>query len=83
VWRVVRVPSRVEEDARQLHRTWETVQQDRSRLLCRLQGLLVTQGLRLQIDHDFLQRLDAARGWDGAPLPEGLAQRMRCECSSW
>ena len=27
VWRVVRVPSVDEEDARQLHRTWETVQQ--------------------------------------------------------
>ena len=46
VWRVVRVPSVAEEDARQLHRTWESVQQDRSRLICRLQGLLVTQGVQ-------------------------------------
>jgi transposase len=61
VWRVVRVPSVAEEDARQLHRAWESLQQDRSRLLCRLQGLLSTQGLRLRIDDDFLQRLDAAR----------------------
>ena len=65
VWRVVRVPSVAEEDARQLHRTWESVQQDRSRLLCRLQGLLVTQGVRLRIGADFLQRLDGARLWDG------------------
>jgi transposase len=76
VWRVVRVPSVAEEDARQLHRTWESVQQDRSRLRCRLQGLLVTQGVRLRIDDDFLQRLDAVRLWDGTPLPEGLKQRM-------
>jgi transposase len=36
VWRVVRVPTVVEEDARQLHRTWETLQQDRTRLMNRL-----------------------------------------------
>ena len=35
-WRVVRVPSVDEEDARQLHRTRETVQQDRNRLINRL-----------------------------------------------
>jgi transposase len=77
VWRVVRVPSVAEEDARQLHRTWESVQQDRSRLLCRLQGLLVTQGLRLRMDENFLARLEAARLWDGSPVPDGLAQRVR------
>jgi len=76
VWRVVRVPSVAEEDARQLHRTWESVQQDRSRLICRLQGLLVTQGLRLRIDADFLQRLETARLWNGAPVPAGLHQRI-------
>jgi transposase len=76
-WRVVRVPSVAEEDARQLHRTWESVQQDRSRLICRLQGLLVTQGVRLPIDEDFLQCLAAARLWDGTPVPDGLQQRVR------
>jgi hypothetical protein len=39
VWRAVRVPSREEEDARQLHRTRETLQQDRNRLINRLKGL--------------------------------------------
>jgi transposase len=76
VWRVVRVPSVAEEDARQLHRTWESVQQDRSRLMCRLHGLLVTQGLRLRIADDFQQRLETARLWDGTPVPEGLKQRI-------
>jgi transposase len=76
VWRVVRVPSVAEEDARQLHRTWESVQQDRSRLICRLHGLLVTQGLRLRIAADFLQRLETARLWDGTPVPKGLQQRI-------
>lgn len=76
-WRVVRVPSVAEEDARQLHRTWESVQQDRARLICRLQGLLVTQGVRLRIDDDLLQRVDAARLWDGTPVPKGLRDRIR------
>ena len=56
-WRVVHVPSVAEEDARQVHRTWESVQQDRCRLRCRLQGLLVTQGVRLRINATFLQQL--------------------------
>ncbi len=77
VWRVVRVPSVAEEDARQLHRTWESVQQDRSRLICRLQGLLVTQGVRVRIDAQFLRRVAAVRLWDGTRLPAGLQQRLK------
>jgi transposase len=75
-WRVVRVPTVAEEDARQLHRSWEAVQQDRTRLICRLQGLLVTQGVRLPITDEFLPQLEAARLWDGTPVPEGLRARL-------
>jgi len=77
VWRVVREPSVAEEDARQLHRSWESVQQDRSRLINRLKGLLTTQGVRLRIDEEFPQRLAAARLWDGTPVPPELQQRAR------
>jgi transposase len=77
VWRVVRIPSVAEEDARQLHRTWESLQQDRSRLRARLQGLLVAQGVRLRIGIDFLGELAAARLWNGEPIPEGLQARLR------
>jgi transposase len=77
-WRVVRVPSVAEEDARQLHRTWETVQQDRTRVRCRLQGLLITHGIRLPITDAFLSRLAAARQWDGTPVPAGLTARLTC-----
>jgi transposase len=76
VWRVVRVPSVAEEDARQLHRSWETVQQDRTRLRCRLQGLLITQGIRLPITDEFVSRLDAVCLWDGTPVPAGLKARL-------
>jgi transposase len=77
VWRVVRVPSVGEEDARQLHRSWESLQHDRSRLMCRLEGLLVSQGIRLRIDDGFLEQLEAVRLWDGTPLPPGLQERIR------
>ena len=75
-WHVVRVPSVADEDARQLHRTWEAVQQDRTRLICRLQGLLTTQGVRLRITTDFPAQLATARLWDGTSLPPGLQARL-------
>ena len=76
-WRVVRVPSMDEEDARQLHRTRETVQQDRNRVINRLKALMITQGLTLSIDADFLARLQTAQLWDGTPIPAGLKGRLR------
>lgn len=75
-WRVVRVPTIAEEDARQLHRSWEAVQKERTRVRCRLQGLLVTHGVRLPITDNFLERLDAVRLWDGTPVPAGLRARL-------
>jgi transposase len=75
-WRVVRVPTVAAEDARQRHRSWETVQQDRTRLRCRLQGLLITQGIRLTVTDNFLSQLNATRLWDGTPVPAGLRARL-------
>lgn len=75
-WRVVRVPTMAEEDARHLPRTLEALTQDRTRLMNRLQSLLTTQGVSLPIDATFRQRLDAAQLWDGAPLPPGLQERL-------
>jgi transposase len=74
--RMVRVPSLSEEDARQLHRTLDTIQQDRTRLINRLKGLLATQGVQLAVNEDFRSRLETARLWDGTPLPNGLKQRL-------
>jgi transposase len=68
-WRVVRVPTVGDEDARQLHRTRDTVQRDRNRLINRLKALLTTQGLALPVNAEFPARLEAARLWDGQPLP--------------
>lgn len=77
VWRVVRVPSVAEEDVRHLHRCRETLQQERTRLINRLHGLLTTQGLRVPLRADFLERLATVRLWDGTAVPPGLCQRLR------
>jgi transposase len=77
VWHVVRVPTVAEEDARQLHRLRETLQQERTRLINRLHGLLTTQGVTIPLRADFLDRLAAVTGWDGTPLPAGVCQRLR------
>lgn len=76
-WREVRVPSVAEEDARQLHRTRETVQQDRTRLINRLKGLMTTQGLTLPVDANFPTQLETAQLWDGTPVPAGLKGRLQ------
>ena len=75
-WRVVRVPSDHDEDARHLHRTWEAVQQDRTRLINRLQGLLVTAGVRMPVTGDVVARMAAVRRWDATPLPAGVLARL-------
>jgi transposase len=75
-WRVVRVPTVAEEDARHLPRTLEALTQDRTRLMSRLKSLLATQGVSLAIDAQFLNRLEGAHLWDGAPLPPGLQERL-------
>lgn len=76
-WRVVRVPSVAEEDARQLHRTLETLQGDRTRVINRLKAVLATLGVRLPITADFLTRVEAARLWDETPIPAGACDRLR------
>jgi len=76
VWRVVRVPTLAEEDARQLPRTAESLTRDRTRLVNRLKALLVTQGVRLRIDRHFVEALDGARLWDDTPIPAGLRDRV-------
>ena len=76
VWRVVRVPSVQDEDARHLPRTWETLTKDRTRLINRMKGLLMTQGVRVSINKSFPAHVQAARLWDGSPVPAGLQERL-------
>lgn len=83
VWRVVRVPTEAEEDARQRHRLRETLQQERTRMGNRLRSLLATQGVHVAIRGDFEARLAAVRRWDGSALPPGFCARVQQVWAQW
>jgi transposase len=82
VWRVVHVPSVEAEDMRHLHRQLRTLKVDRTRYICRIKGLLATQGVNVPIHVDFLNTLAVARLWDGSLLPPGLRARVEREYAS-
>jgi transposase len=79
VWSVVHVPSVEAEDKRHLHRQLAAFKVDRTRHIGRIKGLLATQGLNVPIHVDFLATLEAARLWDGSPIPPGLRARVERE----
>jgi len=79
VWKVVRVPSEVEEDERHLARALRAVKQDRTRVINRIRGLLATHGVTVAgaLRHVDVRRV---RGWNGQPLLPGLQRRLAREC---
>jgi len=83
VWSVVHVPSVEAEDQRQLHRELEALKSERTRHTNRVTSLLVTQGIRLKVNWDFLVRLNKARLWDGSPVPVGMRCRLEREYLRW
>lgn len=83
MWSVVQVPSLAAEDQRHLHRQLLALKAERTRYVNRIKGLLVGQGIHLDVDGDFLTHLPALRLWDGAPLPDGLTARLRREFTCW
>jgi transposase len=76
VWQVVKVPAVEAEDQRHLHRSLETLQQERASTTTRLKGLLSSQGIRLTGLTNVPDQLDALRLWDGSPIPLGLRHRL-------
>jgi transposase len=78
LWRVVRVPSREDEDARHLHRELEALKSERTRYRNRIHGILIQQGLRVRnpSTKKFVKGLDRMRTWDGRELPVGLRARL-------
>jgi len=76
VWHVVRVPSVEQEDGRQLHRELSSLKGERTQHINRIKGLLVSQGVRLEIKKDFPQQVSQAKLWDGSPIPPGLQARV-------
>lgn len=83
VWSVVRVPSPEAEADRQLTREIATVREDRKRARFRIQSLLATQGIRLQIGRAFLGHLAVALTGDGRPLAAAFHHRLTREWEHW
>jgi transposase len=79
VWSVVRVPSGVDEDRRQLHRDLLTTQRDRTRVINRIKGLLAGYGIRMAWQGDVETQLEEVRQWDGTPRPSALCARLKRE----
>jgi len=79
VWSVVRVPPAQWEDLRQLHRERKQLQSECTRHTNRISSKLVAQGVRLKIDKSFLERLEAAKLFDGQALPAHLTAGLKHE----
>jgi transposase len=83
VWRVVHVPSKEAEDARQLHRELMTLKAERTRHTNRIKGLLISQGISIAVKPDLPDRLETLRLWDGSRLPDALVMRLQREYQRW
>lgn len=81
VWRTVRVPTQAEEDQRQLHRELAVLKRDRTALVCRVKGLLALHGVSGGPRAMVPEQIGALRIWNGEPLPKGLAERLKRECT--
>ncbi len=78
LWRVVRVPSREDEDARHLHRELEALKRERTRYRNRIHGILIQQGVRINnpSKKKFIQELELMQTWDGRDLPAEMKARL-------
>ena len=78
LWRVVRVPSREDEDARHLHRELEALKRERTRYRNRIHGIFIQQGLRINnpSKKKFVRELEFLRTWDGRELPAEMKARL-------
>jgi transposase len=84
VWSVVRVPSVVAEDARQLHRELQELKDERTEHGNRIKGLLASQGLAAPtVDKAFAEWLQQAQVWDGSAVAPDLHKRLLRELQRW
>ena len=79
VWSVVHVPSPEAEAHWQATREIATVREDRKYVRNRIQALLATQGIRLELDATFLAHLATAQTGDGRVLPTAFHRRLERE----
>jgi transposase len=83
LWSLVRVPAPDDEDRRQLHRDRAQLVRERTGHVNRIKGLLANVGLEAVVDEHLLERVDALRQWDGAPVPAELRGRIAREFDRW
>jgi transposase len=76
VWSVVRVPGPEAEDARQLHRDMEILKKEGRSHRARIQSILFTQGIDIEVRSKFLKELDSLRCWNGQEIPEQMKARL-------
>jgi len=76
VWSVVRVPSEEAEDNRQMHREMEVLKRERGQHRVRIQSLLFTQGLDVEVTEGLMKQVDQLRCGNGKPLPEAMKARI-------
>ena len=78
VWSVVRVPSEQDEDARHLHRSLESLKDERTMHRNRIKGLLVQQGIKVSnpSQKKFLAVLEKVRTWNGQAVAPELKARV-------
>jgi transposase len=79
VWSVVRVPSEEAEDDRQMHREMEVLKRERGQHRVRIQSLLFTEGMDVEVTAGLMKQLDQLCRWNGKPLREGMKERIRRE----
>jgi transposase len=77
--RMVRVPSREDEDRRHLHRGLETLKEERKQHRVRIQSLLFTQGVQVKVGTQFSRQLGELRCWNEEPVPSQLKERIEAE----
>ena len=79
VWSVVHVPSVEVEDQRQLHRELMALKREQTHHINRVKGLLVSQGIVLEVKRDWVEELADMRVWDGSKLGAGLRTLLERE----
>jgi len=75
----VRVPTPEDEDRRQLHRSLEVLKEERKRHRVRIQSLLYTQGIAVEVGARFLKQLETWRCWNQQPIPAAMRRRIEDE----
>lgn len=72
VWSVVHVPNTGEEDQRQLHRELMALKREQTHHINRMKGLLVSQGIVMEVKSEFLDELESVQLWDGSSIAPGM-----------